>query len=86
MKYFADQKRTERVFEVLKKVGGVAYKLKLPDHSRVHHIFHVSLLKKHVGSIPVTSENFPEYNKNDVIPLEPFKVLQRRQISDKISL
>ena len=32
-------------FEILQKVGSVAYKLKLPEKSRVFHTFHVSLLR-----------------------------------------
>ena len=32
-------------FEVIKKVGAVAYRLKLSDHLKVHPTFHVSYLK-----------------------------------------
>ncbi|GJW93524.1 hypothetical protein Tco_0173196 [Tanacetum coccineum] len=46
-KSYADLKRKPMEFEVIKRVGDVAYKLELPEElSRVHNTFHVSNLKK----------------------------------------
>jgi hypothetical protein len=35
-------------FEILDRVGNVAYKLVLPPTIKAHNVFHVSLLKKYV--------------------------------------
>ena len=45
-------------FQIVERMGTVAYKLALPDHSRIHPDFHVSLLKRavqpatHVQALP----------------------------------
>ena len=50
-------------FEVLDRVGDVAYKLASPSElSKVHNVFHVSLLKKYVP------------DPNNVIEYEPLQV------------
>lgn len=67
-------------FQVLEKIGNVAYKLRLPAHSKIHPVFHVSLLKKHVGATPIVAAELPEFNEADYCPLTPEAVLQRRLI------
>nr|GEW22593.1 retrotransposable element Tf2 [Tanacetum cinerariifolium] len=39
-------------FQVIQRVGQVAYKLELPSSSLIHTVFHVSQLKKYKGPIP----------------------------------
>ena len=40
-----------RRFEILAKVGSVAYQLALPPNIKVHNVFHVSILKIYVHDV-----------------------------------
>lgn len=46
-------------FEIAERVGSVAYRLKLPLSSKIHPVFHVSLLKKKIGSHVVINPHLP---------------------------
>ncbi|MCO5611729.1 hypothetical protein L7F22_065987 [Adiantum nelumboides] len=64
-------------FKVLKKVGDVANKLKLPKSSQVHLVFHVSKLKKTVHGLEnVVSPNIlVDLIEPPKIPHEPERIL-----------
>jgi hypothetical protein len=36
------------LFEILARIGPIAYQLALPTNLRIHNVFHVSLLKKYI--------------------------------------
>jgi hypothetical protein len=56
-------------YEIEQKIGEVAYKLKLPDDSKVHPVFHASLLKKAIAP-NVTPQPLPAC-MNEEWQLEP---------------
>jgi len=64
-------------FPVIAQVGAVAYRLQLPAHSKVHPVFHISQLRKHVGNSTVQS-TFPLMNDEGEIAAIPVAILDRR--------
>jgi hypothetical protein len=64
---------------VLKHVGQVAYQLALPNHSKLHHVFHVSCLKKVIGTKCQTQTNLPELDEEGSIWLQPQAILDQRE-------
>jgi hypothetical protein len=61
-------------YQILEKIGTIAYKLQLPAGSAIHPVFHVSQLK---GAIPVTQVAQPLPVSLDG-PRVPERVLQKR--------
>jgi hypothetical protein len=66
-------------YPIVEKVGPVAYKLKLPEGSRVHPVFHVSLLKKVVGNYQVEAV-LPELLDEPIEVYSPEAVLASRKV------
>ena len=67
-------------FPVIQRIGPTAYKLHLPVGSKVHPVFHVSQLKKVIGSAPV-NPTLPSHISADLEFIgEPEELLDVRQI------
>jgi hypothetical protein len=54
-------------YTILKHMGHMAYKLSLPNHSELHHVFHVSFLKKVIGTKCQTQTSLPELDEEGSI-------------------
>ncbi|GAV77540.1 Chromo domain-containing protein, partial [Cephalotus follicularis] len=66
-------------FEIIQKVGNAAYELNLPAKARIHPVFHVSYLKKKIGSTVQVQPELPHMQEEaDAILSKPQTVLDRR--------
>lgn len=66
-------------YRILKRVGEVAYELKLPEASKIHNVFHVSCLKKAWGQHAVTSPELPPLNEEGNLVLVPEGIADWRE-------
>lgn len=70
--------RYYRPYEVLERIGPVAYKLKLPERTKIHLVFHVCCLKKHVGNRDLQAATLPIITKDGKVQDAPLALLARR--------
>ncbi|GJT17849.1 reverse transcriptase [Tanacetum coccineum] len=74
-------------FLIEERIGKVAYKLKLPSHSKIHLVFHISQLKKcHERNQQMGS--LPQLREYGLLDYKPMAILERRlgKLEDKLIL
>jgi hypothetical protein len=67
-------------FEILERIGSVAYMLALPASMNVHNVFHVSLLKKYVPDANhVIDWTVIQVEPEGVLQVHPIHILDRKR-------
>ena len=77
----ASQKLAHRFygpFPIEKRIGKVAYQLQLPAGSRIHPVFHVSLLKKTIGDSNARCPTLPPLTDDGALIIEPAEIIDTR--------
>jgi hypothetical protein len=70
-------------FQILQRIGSVAYKLDLPPETRIHPVFHVSCLKHKLGQQISPLPTLPPVDQMGEIKPEPETLIDRRMSKKK---
>ena len=69
-------------FEILERIGPVAYRLALPPSlSRIHDVFHVSVLRQYILDVTHVLDWDAFQVADGQLTLEPIRILQHRRLT-----
>ncbi|KAJ7517349.1 hypothetical protein O6H91_21G020300 [Diphasiastrum complanatum] len=78
LKKTQSEKLAPRPFKIVKKIGELNYELDLPSTTRMHRVFHVSLLKRSLGEHLSATATLPPLDYEGNMVLEPAKIVRYR--------
>lgn len=67
-------------FQVLEKIGEVAYKVSLPPDAHIHPVIHVSQLKQRLGEGEVVMGRLPAVATDGGLIIRPLRAVEYRQV------
>jgi hypothetical protein len=70
------------LFKILKVLGSLIYRLKLPINMRIHLVFHISLLKLASKNARLIKVQLNDETQDNIYEIE--KILNDQQINDQI--
>uniref|UniRef100_A0A2N9IF31 Integrase catalytic domain-containing protein n=1 Tax=Fagus sylvatica TaxID=28930 RepID=A0A2N9IF31_FAGSY len=70
-------------FQIVEKVGVVAYRLELPEEAQIHNVFHVSCLKPKLGQSVLPIAKLPPVDSMGHLSPEPSRILDQRTIKKR---
>lgn len=83
-KYHKLSKSFDGPYLILEKVGFTAYKLDLPSYSKIHNVFHCSLLKAHEGPPPAQIDDIPPQSLDNNPLVMPLAILDFQTLTDVV--
>ncbi|WVY96429.1 hypothetical protein V8G54_028580 [Vigna mungo] len=71
-------KRFYNPFRILERIGPITYRLERPSTSKIHLIFHCSVLKAHHGPLPTQQGDFPATTQGNSPMIAPMVILDSK--------